>query len=160
MSFRRYSQGFLCMQILWILVLSQFPNHAQSKLRVLLVARIPDYTILWYFWSLIVCPLIEISIFSLSASNLPCKLANHVGPPAETLTLFHAWLWKVAYLCLLGELIYISFCLYLCFSSTICRYMFIFNCTVQVPSCCLGVGVSMIWTQLLVVARQCCKVKR
>ena len=84
---RQYSLYFAVRSLTAI---SQVLNHAQSKVRVLLVATFPDYNILWYFWSLIVYPLSEITIPStfFIQSTL---LTNRVGPPAAPLVLFCAW---------------------------------------------------------------------
>ena len=68
-------------------------NHAQNKLRVLLVAILSDYNILWYFWSLIVYPLSVICTVDLFTFFIQSVMfTNRVSPPTETLTLFCAWL--------------------------------------------------------------------
>ena len=74
-----------------------FLNHAQSKLGVLLVATIPGYNILWYFWSLIVYPFwVIIDLFTFFIQSV--MLTNSVSSPTKTLTLFCASvIEKVAY---------------------------------------------------------------
>ena len=73
--------------------IDHFLNHAQSKLRVLLVAKIPDYNILWYLWSLIIYLLSVISdLFTFFIQSVTCT--NRVSPPTETITLLCAWLRK------------------------------------------------------------------
>ena len=70
--------------------ISHFLNHEQSKLRVLLVATIPDYNIPWYFWSLIIYPLsVIIDLFTFFIQSV--MFTNRVSPQTETLTLFCAW---------------------------------------------------------------------